>query len=137
MSQENVAIVRRWVEFYNQRDTDGLIRLNTPDYEMKSVFAGVESGGIFRGHAGFPFAYFDSIDDAYERFELVARDFIDAGAAVVMVADIAWRGAESGAEGRSPLFAVFWLRAGKVFREELHRPRGGPRRRGADRQSGR
>jgi ketosteroid isomerase-like protein len=118
MSKENVETVRRWIEFYNRRDTDGLIGLNTPDYEMKSVFAGIESGGIFRGSAGFPFAYFKEIDDAYERFELVARDFIDAGAAVVMVAEIAWRGVESGAEGRSPLFAVFWLRAGKVFREE-------------------
>jgi ketosteroid isomerase-like protein len=123
MSQANVDVVRRWVEFYNARDTDGLIGLNTPDYEMKSVFAGIESGGIFRGYAGFPFAYFESIDEAYERFELVARDFIDAGAAVVMVADISWRGVESGAEGHEPLFAVFWLRAGKVFREESFKDR--------------
>jgi ketosteroid isomerase-like protein len=118
MSQENVDVVRRWVEFYNRRDTDGLIQLNTSDYEMKSVFAGIESGGIFRGYAGFPFAYFQEIDEAYERFELVAQDYIDAGAAVVMVGEMAWRGKGSGAEGRSPLFAVFWLRAGKVFREE-------------------
>jgi ketosteroid isomerase-like protein len=118
MSQENVEIVRRWVDFYNRRDTDGLIGLNTPDYEMRSVFAGIESGGIFRGYAGFPFAYFESIDEAYERFELLAHAYVDAGAAVVMEAEIAWRGKESGAEGRSPLFAVFWLRAGKVFREE-------------------
>ena len=118
MSQENVEIVRRWIDFYNQRDTDGLIQLTSPDYEMKSVFAGVESGGIFRGYAGFPFEYFSTIDDAYEEFKLDAEDFIDVGAAVLMVANIAWRGRESGAEGRSPLYAVFWLRAGKVFREE-------------------
>jgi ketosteroid isomerase-like protein len=118
MSQKNVEIVRRWIGFYNQRDTDGLIALTTPDYEMKSVFAGIESGGIFRGYEGFPFGYFKSIDDSYESFQLIAEDFIDAGAAVLMVAEIAWRGIESGAEGRSPLFAVFWLRAGKVFREE-------------------
>jgi ketosteroid isomerase-like protein len=118
MSRENVEIVQRWVEFYNRRDTDGLIGLTTPDYEMKSVFTGIESGGIFRAYTGFPFAYFKEIDDAYEQFELVATDWIDAGAAVVMVADISWRGGASGAEGRSPLFAVFWLRAGKVFREE-------------------
>ena len=118
MSQENVDVVRRWVEYYNRRDTDGLIGLNTADYEMKSRFADVESGGIFRGYAGFPFAYFAAIDEAYERFELDARNFIDAGAAVVMEAEIDWCGKESGVEGRSPLFAVFWLRAGKVFREE-------------------
>jgi hypothetical protein len=36
----------------------------------------------------------------------------------VVAAEIRWRGHESGAEGSSPLFAVLWLRAGKVFREE-------------------
>ena len=118
MPQQNVEIVRQWIEFYNRRDTDGLIQLTTPDYEMKSVFAGVEAGGIFRGHSGFPFEYFEAIDDAYEQFELVAQDFIDVGAAVVMVADIHWRGKGSGAAGRGPLFAVFWLRGGRVFREE-------------------
>ncbi|MEA2346786.1 MAG: hypothetical protein QOG62_573 [Thermoleophilaceae bacterium] len=123
MSQENVEIVRRWVEFYNRRDTDGLIELTTEDYEMKSVFAGVESGGIFRGYEGFPFAYFKTIDDAYEQFDLVAEDFIDVGAAVLMVAQITWRGRGSGAEGHDPLFAVFWLRAGKVFREESFKER--------------
>jgi len=43
MSQENVEVVRRWIEFYNGRDTDGLMQLTTSDYEMKSVFADVES----------------------------------------------------------------------------------------------
>jgi ketosteroid isomerase-like protein len=118
MSEENVEVVRRWIEYYNQRDTDGLIGLTTPDFEMKSVFADIESGGVFRGYEGFPFAYFKALDDAYEHFELEGLDFIDAGAAVIFVADIHWRGTGSGAEGRSPLFAVFWLRAGKVFREE-------------------
>ena len=118
MSPENVEVVRRWIEFYNRRDTDGLMQLTTSDYEMKSVFAEVESGGIFRGYAGFPFEYFKTLDDAYDQFELIAQDFIDAGAAVVLVAHIEWRGRGSGAEGRGPLFAVFWLRAGKVFREE-------------------
>ena len=33
MSQENVEIVRRWLDPYNQRDTDGLIQLTTTDCE--------------------------------------------------------------------------------------------------------
>jgi ketosteroid isomerase-like protein len=100
MSQENVEVVRRWIEFYNGRDTDGLMQLTTSDYEMKSVFADVESGGIFRGYAGFPFEYFKTLDDAYDQFQLVVQDFIDVGAAVLMVAHIEWRGRGSGAEGR-------------------------------------
>src|SRR5205085_9843134 len=118
MTPENVEVVSRWIEINNRRDTDGLMQLTTSDYEMKSVFAEVESGGIFRGYAGFPFEYFKTLDDAYDQFELIAQDFIDVGAAVLLVAHIEWRGRGSGAEGRGPLFAVFWLRAGHVFREE-------------------
>lgn len=117
MSQQNVEIVRRWFEFYDRRDADGLIGLNTPDFEMKSRFAGIESGGIFRG-AGFPFEYFAMLDEAYEKFDLIPEEFLDAGAAVLMVAQIDWRGRGSGVGARSPLYAAFWLRAGKVFREE-------------------
>jgi ketosteroid isomerase-like protein len=118
VSERNIETVRRWIGFYNARDTDGLISVTSADYEMKSVFAGLEQGGLFRGHEGFPFAYFAEIDDAYEHFELVTENLIDAGAAVVMEGAMRWRGRGSGAEGDSPLFAVFWLRAGQVFREE-------------------
>jgi len=122
MSARNVEVVRRWFEFYNRRDEAGLTQLNTPDYEMRSVFAGIEAGGIFRGDA-FPAEYFRTLDDAYEQFELTAEEFIDVGAAVLMVGQIAWRGRGSGAAGHDPLFAVFWLRAGKVFREESFKVR--------------
>src|SRR2546423_15062117 len=91
------------------------MELTTSDYEMKSVFADVESGGIFRGYAGFPFEYFKTLDDAYDQFQLVAQDFIDVGAAVVMIAHIEWRGGGSGAEGGGPLFAACWGRGGEIF----------------------
>lgn len=87
--------------------------MRSTDYEMKSVFADVESGGIFRGYAGFPFEYFKTLDDPYDQFQLAVQDFIDAGAAVLVVAHIEWRGRGSGAEGRGPLFAVLWLRAAR------------------------
>ena len=40
------------------------------------------------------------------------------GAAVLMVANVDWCGKGSGAQGETPIVAAFWLRAGKVFREE-------------------
>ena len=45
-------------------------------------------------------------------------EFIDAGAAVVVVERVDWRGKQSGAEGRTHNAPVMWLRAGKVFRIE-------------------
>jgi hypothetical protein len=58
------------------------------------------------------------IDEAYERFQSLPDDFIDAGAAVLVVTQIEWRGKRSGAYGQTPVVAAFWLRAGKVYREE-------------------
>ena len=117
MSRENVEVVRRWIEAYNRRDIDGLIDLTAPDMEFRSIFATIESGGVFRGYPGV-FEYFKAIDDAYERFELILHELIDAGAAVVFIADAAWRGRGSGAVGTTPIFPALWLRAGKVFRAE-------------------
>ena len=61
MSQENVEIVRQWVEFYNRRDFEGLFGLTDSDVEARSRFVAIESE--IRGHAGVR-AYFDALDDA-------------------------------------------------------------------------
>ncbi len=116
MSQENVEVVRRWIELFNQRDIGGLVGLTEPGFEMKSLLVAFESDE--RGYAEFPHAYFEQIDDAYEQFQSLPEDFIDAGAAVLVVTDVEWRGRRSGAHGRTPLVAAFWLRDGKVYREE-------------------
>ena len=100
MSQENVEIVRRWNAAYNRRDMETLFALTAADFEFRSIFLTMES--IFRGHEGLD-AYFEAIEDAYERFVVAADEFIDAGAAVLVVAHVEWRGKESGAEGTMPL----------------------------------
>jgi ketosteroid isomerase-like protein len=116
MSQRNVEVVREWIDAYNRRDNDALIGLNDPDFEFRSIFVSIES--VFRGVEAFPYAYFKTLDDAYEEFVLVPSDFVDVGAAVLVVGNVEWRGKESGAPGQTPIVPVFWLRAGKVFREE-------------------
>jgi ketosteroid isomerase-like protein len=116
MSQENVEIVRRWIELFNRRDIEGLVGLTEPGFEMKSLLVAIESDA--RGYAEFPHAYFQQIDEAYERLQSVPNDFIDAGAAVLVVTRIEWRGRRSGAYGQTPIVAAFWLRDGKVYREE-------------------
>ncbi len=117
MSQENVEIVRRWTDTYNRRDSEGLIELNHPEFEMRSVFAAT-SGGVFRAPDGFPGAYLEALNDAYDHFQVIPNDFIDAGSQVLMPATAEWRGKSSGAEGKTPIYVVFWLRASKVLREE-------------------
>jgi ketosteroid isomerase-like protein len=116
MSQKNVEIVRRFIEAYNRRDFDGLIELIDATFEFRSRFVGIES--VHRASEGFPFTYFKMLDEAYDRFEVVLSEFIDAGAAVLAAGHAEWRGKASGAQGETAILPAFWLRARKIFRAE-------------------
>ena len=78
----------RWNAAYNRRDMKTLFALTASDFEFRSIFLTMES--VFRGHEGLD-AYFEAIEDAYERFVVLADEFIDAGAAVLVVAHVDWR----------------------------------------------
>jgi ketosteroid isomerase-like protein len=110
MSQENVEIVRRWTDAHNRRDSEALIELADPDF--------VRSRG-----EGFPDAIFESIEESHARFEVVPEEFLDAGAAVVMIGHLDARKRGSGAEEKVPFASAYWLRAGKVFRIETFEDR--------------
>jgi len=116
MSRENVEIVRRFVEAYNGRDFEGIIELMDPTFEFRSRFVGIES--VHRASEGFPYTYFTMLDEAYDRFEVVLSEYIDAGAAVLAAGHAEWRGKASGAQGETPVLPAFWLRARRVFRAE-------------------
>ncbi len=118
MSQESVKAAKQWTEAYNRRDYATLEALNDPDFEMRSVFAPLDSGGVFRAPDGFPGAYFESLNAAYENFQVIPHQWIDGGATVLAAANAKWTGKGSGVEGRTPIWVVWWLRAGKILREE-------------------
>ena len=117
MSEGNVGVVARWMDAYNRRDTEGLLELSDPEIEFRSIFAGIESGGAFRGRTGV-YEYFAAIDDAYESFQIDPDEFLDAGAAVLMLAEAVWTGRGSGASDRTPIFVAIWLRMARVMRVE-------------------
>jgi ketosteroid isomerase-like protein len=85
------------------------------------ALGGPGHASVFRGHEGIH-AYFDNLSEAYDDWELVPSEFIDAGAAVIVVERVVWRG-KSGAEGTTHNVPVMWLRAGKVFRLETFEDR--------------
>jgi ketosteroid isomerase-like protein len=118
----NVEVVRDWVACYNARDLEGLMGFSDPSIEFKSVFAGMGSDGVFRGYDGVR-EYFAEIDGAYESFQVLVSEYIDAGAGVLTIAEAVWRGRGSGADGSTPIFPAFWLKAGKVLLEETFRDR--------------
>ena len=117
MSQENVEVVRRWTEAYNRRDIEGLLELSDPDIEFRSIFAGIESGGAFRGSTGV-YEYFKAIEDAYESFQVLPDEYLDAGAGVVILSQAVWTGRKSGASDATRIAVVVWLRKAKAMRVE-------------------
>jgi ketosteroid isomerase-like protein len=116
MSKENVEIVRRFLEVYNRRDFEGIVEVIDPTFEFWSRFIGIES--VHRATEGYPQSYFKMLDEAYDHFEVVLGEFIDAGAAVLTAGHAEWRGKASGVQGETPVFPAFWLRAKKIFRAE-------------------
>jgi ketosteroid isomerase-like protein len=116
MSQENVEVVRRFLEAYNRRDFDRIIELMDPTFEFRSRFVGIES--VHRASDGFPQTYFAMLDEAYDSFEVVVDEYIDAGAAVLTAGRAEWTGKASRVQGETPVFPAFWLRARKVIRAE-------------------
>src|SRR5689334_13816742 len=109
MSQENVEAVRSFIEAYNRRDFERITELIDPTFEFRSRFVGLES--VHRASEGFPHTYFTMLDEAYDHFEVVLSEFIDAGAAVLTAGHAEWRGKASGAQGEAPILPAFWLRA--------------------------
>ena len=116
MSQENVELTRAFIEAYNRRDLERIIEMIDPSFEFRSRFVGLES--VHRASEGFPGAYFEMLDDAYERFQVVLSEFIDAGSAVLAAGRAEWRGKASGVQGETPILPAFWLQAGKFVRSE-------------------
>ena len=112
-----MEVTRAFVERYNNRDVAGLLELVTTDFQFKSMFAGLESGGVFRGHEGLS-EYFRALDGAYEDFRLDVEGVLDGGAVTVIPAVAHWCGNGSGAGSTTPVFPVMWFRGDKVMRLE-------------------
>ena len=51
MSDENVELLRRWIEAFNAREIDAMIAHCDPSIELHSVFAAA-GGAVYSGHDG-------------------------------------------------------------------------------------
>ena len=115
MSQENVEVVRRCVETFSRGDLGALFQLVdeavAPDAELRA-FGRLPDGGPVTGREAIK-AWFQNMLETVA-FHVEAREYIDAGVAVVVVARHTARVLESGAEGASDLVDVFGIRDGMV-----------------------
>jgi ketosteroid isomerase-like protein len=117
MSQENVEIMRRFHETFNQRDVDGLLALMHPDVEVVPITGRME-GTVYRGHEEIR-TFFQGFDEDWDVFKTVPIEFRDFGHCVMSVGTWEARGRASGLDlNAHPGAWVAWLRDGKIIRQE-------------------
>jgi ketosteroid isomerase-like protein len=118
MSRENVEVVRRLIEHWEQRDW----RWGTDvfDDECEAVFSASwfpEADQYCVGRDAL--RAWTSFTDAFESFEIRLSRIIDAGDQVVVLTRIGARGQSSGADVDALTGGIFTLRGGKIVRYVL------------------
>src|SRR5512132_3332289 len=98
MSQENVELVRRCYELWEQRDFRSEILEELLDaHFVFDLSRNVFNPDVYRGHEGFR-RYVEAVEEAWEDFEGTPLEFIDWGDRVVTAVRISGRGRRSGVE---------------------------------------
>jgi ketosteroid isomerase-like protein len=114
MSEENVEIVRRWIEAFNRGGVDMAAHFVDSDVEWTTTGLYIEAG-TYRGHEGV-LRYLDALAAEFEDFRSEPEELIDAGDQVVVPVRITGRGRQSGAPVDLAFTMVVSLRNGRIFR---------------------
>ena len=116
MSRENMEIVRRATEAMLSGDAATALEALDPDVEWHATVGGLEEGRVARGHEEMAQAFADYFA-VWERIELRADDYIDAGGdqVVVFFHEVA-KGRQSGAVVKTDTGTVNTVRNGKIAR---------------------
>jgi ketosteroid isomerase-like protein len=118
MSQENVEVVRRFLDAFNARDVDVLIRLSSEDCEWRPFRAQLE-GTVYRGHEGIR-RFVSDMDDDWERFRIDALEFHDRHERVAVIGRVNGRARETSIEIESIAGFVHELDQGRITRITSH-----------------
>jgi ketosteroid isomerase-like protein len=114
VSTENVEIVRRLLDAFNDRDLDAMLAATHPEAELQSLRAQLE-GRAYRGHEGVRQMLAD-FDEDWEFVQMHAEEFREAGDRVVALGRLRARGRASGVDLDVPIGFVWTLRDGMVVR---------------------
>lgn len=116
MSQKNVEVVRRSCEAFVAGDAETAMAALDPQIEWHATVGGIDEGRIARGHEEVVQAFIDYFE-VWERLEMRAEKFIDAGGddVVVFWHEVA-KGRESGLVVETDTGTVQTVRDGKIIR---------------------
>ena len=110
MTQENVEIVRRFIDKYNEIGEPAWAAMD-PDV-VWVIDPGAFLAGTYRGHDGVR-TLFRRLAEVFGQFRLEVDEFFDAGDCVVALGRFRVSGAQSGATGTQQIGVVVRLDAGK------------------------
>jgi uncharacterized protein len=95
MSEENVEIVRQWIDAFNRGGPETALRFMDPEVEWTTTGLFLEAG-TYRGHEGV-LSYLGRLGDEFEDFQTEPAELIEAGDRVVVPVRVTGRGKQSGA----------------------------------------
>ena len=123
MSDENVELLRRWIEAFNAREIDAIIARCDPSIELHSVFAAA-GGAVYTGHDGLR-RWQRDLEDAWGEGIRVEPEasYVDLGERTLVFYVLHGRGKHSGVEVTMPVATVFRWRGGLIvyFKGYTHR----------------
>jgi ketosteroid isomerase-like protein len=118
VSSENVEIVRRGVEAFNERGVDGIVPFIDPDFEATTPPNLASEPDTYRGPDGIR-RWFDSFDEVMEEIRWDAHEFHAVGDRVVVEFTLRARGKTTGLDFGQNAVMVWSLREDKAVRVEL------------------
>jgi ketosteroid isomerase-like protein len=118
MSQENVDVVRRFLDAFNARDVEVLVRLSAEDCEWVPFRAQLE-GIVYRGHEGVR-QFLSDMNEDWETFRIDPLEFRDRHQRVAVIGRVKARSAGSSMEIESIAGFVHEVEQGRVRRITSH-----------------
>ena len=119
VSRQNVELIQRSYEAFNERDLDPVLAMMHPDFELDFSGSLGPERGVYSGADGMR-KLFESYWDAFERISIEPESFIGQGDVIIAMVRAQGRGQGSGAEvdARGP--HVWSFRDGMVIGFALH-----------------
>jgi ketosteroid isomerase-like protein len=122
MSRENVEIVRRLYQAFNQADYDSMLAPVHPDVEFDASDR-LPDEGILRGRDAYR-RFLERTFDTWAQFAVEVDELVDAGDAVVALVRIVGVGKTSKVTVEERTVHVTWLRDGTPYRVKVFADRG-------------
>jgi ketosteroid isomerase-like protein len=118
VSRENLEIVQRGFDAFNETGVEGILPFIHPEFEATTPPNLASEPDTYRGHDGIR-RWFDSFDEVMEEIRWDAHGYQQVGDQVIVEFTLRARGKTTGLDFGQEAVMVWSLRDGKAIRVEL------------------